>query len=284
MREGKQVGYRFRDRPGKHKPKIGKLSSFDAPSSGAYKNSIPVEAIDDLDVKVKQLFESQELLFDRVKPRQKSELFSAARSTVNALRAKLPKDINSKLVASSSKNLRRLSVKKVTIPVIAAGILLVYLGLVSQKKPTTTTGVVDAKPGVTVVAGDKIKDLDLPFKLLIPISKTIDLLGGISKVSPDGSAPAYAYIDVIDGIKINVTQQELPLAVKNDPLGGLEKVAKDFQASNIIQIDDVKVYHGLNEKTGYQSIIASKKQVLVLIRAEQKLDDTQIATYILNLQ
>jgi hypothetical protein len=75
-----------------------------------------------------------------------------------------------------------------------------------------------------------------------------------------------------------VTQQEVPK--KFD----LEKTATEFQATDIIQIDDNKIYHGYSEKGGIQSLIFIKNDKLITIRSPEKFTDDQWAGYVISLQ
>lgn len=102
----------------------------------------------------------------------------------------------------------------------------------------------------------------------------------VKRTNPEGSASTYTYIDSLadSDTKFQITQQEVP-----DNFN-LEKTATDFQATNIIQIDDDRVYHGFSEKTKVQSLIFVKKDRLVLISSPQKFTDDQWAGYIISLQ
>jgi hypothetical protein len=98
--------------------------------------------------------------------------------------------------------------------------------------------------------------------------------------SPEGSDPSYVYVDSfsVADEKFQISQQEVP-----DNFD-LEKVANDFQATNIIQIDDSKVYHGYSEKAAVQSLIFVKDGKLVLISSPKKFPDDQWANYIISMK
>jgi hypothetical protein len=125
---------------------------------------------------------------------------------------------------------------------------------------------------------------DLPrekpsFKILYPGTKNDETVGEIVKVSPDGSAAAYTYIDRIGDIQINITQQELPPNFKINQDGELAKLAESFQQRDIIQVDSVRVYHG-SSSSGVQSLVFIKGNLLITVRASQKVSDDVWAAYI----
>ena len=99
------------------------------------------------------------------------------------------------------------------------------------------------------------------------------------RISPPEAAPSYTYLDqMMDSDSIfRVTQQEIPADFD------LSKAAVDLQATSIIQIDDMQVYHGYSEKGGIQSLLFIKNEKLVFIRSPQKFIDDIWASYILSL-
>ncbi len=72
--------------------------------------------------------------------------------------------------------------------------------------------------------------------------------------------------------------------IRFDQAEKLKELAKNFQASSVIQRDSLMVYHGLNEKTDVQSLFFIKEDVLFSIRAERKVVDDSWTGYILSLQ
>jgi hypothetical protein len=144
------------------------------------------------------------------------------------------------------------------------------------------------KPDPTATLGESTSSLpitnELPrekprFPILYPSSKSPDDFD-VVRISPDGADVSYTYLDqlTVDGGVFKVTQQEIPEGFD------LEKTATDFQATNIIQIDEDKVYHGYSEKGGVQSLIFTKNDKLITIRSPQKFTDDQWAGYIISLQ
>lgn len=150
--------------------------------------------------------------------------------------------------------------------------------LVSSDTSKDTPGVLSAG---TETTQDGRTEEQPTFKVLYPSDKAD--LEAVTRKSPSGVL-LHTYRDSIDGVEIEVTQQELPASFKDSPVTELEKVAKNFQAVNVIQIDESLVYHGLDEKTGVQSLFAVKSDTLISIRSSQKLSDDKWAGYILSLK
>jgi hypothetical protein len=170
--------------------------------------------------------------------------------------------------------------------------------IVSNKKKTSILALFLLVPIVmfTVFSGNNetptdtlgesvnISSQDLPrekpdFELLYPAGSDEGTLE-VVRNSPQGSDPSYVYVDSFTDAdeKFQVSQQREP-----DNFD-LEKTSKDFQATNIIQIDDSKVYHGYSEKAGIQSLMFVKDGKLVLISSPKKFPDDQWANYIISMK
>lgn len=119
------------------------------------------------------------------------------------------------------------------------------------------------------------------FATLSPADKSIEDLGGFARVSPDSSAPAYAYKDTIVAIPIRLTQQESPEKFNSNP-EQLEKTANDFNANKLIQVDELKVYTGLSD-AGQQTTIFVKDGLLVFVTADKEIPEVEWVRYITNL-
>jgi hypothetical protein len=117
------------------------------------------------------------------------------------------------------------------------------------------------------------------FRILYPGNKSEETVGEIVKNSPPGSAGSYVYTDQIGSVPIKVSQQELPKNFKDNQDAELSKLAKDFQANEVIQVDSIKVYHG-SSASGVQSLILIKGNLLILIAASQALGDEAWAAYV----
>jgi hypothetical protein len=174
------------------------------------------------------------------------------------------------------KNLKR---RKVYLS-IALVIITLIIGV--NISNNNNNGDKDVLGGTTDIKTDELVEEKPTFKALLPIGKTEKDLS-FKRVSPQNSDPSYVYIDQLEGKQINVTQQLLPEKFKNDQDSELEKLARDFQATNVIQIDGNKIYHGYSEKANVQSLIFIKNNLLVLIRLSGKISDESWVSYISTL-
>lgn len=102
----------------------------------------------------------------------------------------------------------------------------------------------------------------------------------VVRISPGQADASYTFLDRFteDGPIFRVTQQEIPVNFE------LTKTATDFQATNVIQIDEDRVYHGYSERGGVQSLIFTRKDKLIFIRSPQRFPDDTWASYIISLQ
>ena len=124
---------------------------------------------------------------------------------------------------------------------------------------------------------------DVPtFETVLPKNKSIDQLGGWTRISPPENDPVYAYTDTIDNVSITVSQQPAPNSFKNNLDTEVAEVAKKFNATSQLDTSGVKVYIGTSAK-GPQSVIFVKNNLLILIKSVQKIDDNKWTAYINSL-
>lgn len=121
------------------------------------------------------------------------------------------------------------------------------------------------------------------FNTILPEGKTIEVLGGFALVSPPDKPAAYAFLDIINDIKIKVTQQQAPDNLISNPDNELKTIAADFNANNLLPVDDRVAYVGQSIK-GPQSVIFYKNDLLILIVSEQKVDDQAWIKYLSSLK
>ncbi|MEZ6330644.1 MAG: hypothetical protein R3B12_01365 [Candidatus Saccharimonadales bacterium] len=121
------------------------------------------------------------------------------------------------------------------------------------------------------------------FPMLTPFGKGVDDLGGFAKISPNGSPPVYAFADSIGSVKIKVSQQQLPDALRTDQAAKLKELANSFNANDTIEIDDNTAYIGASVN-GAQSVVYIKGENLVLIASESTIPNADWVTYIGNLK
>lgn len=165
--------------------------------------------------------------------------------------------------------------------VVALVMLMSFAALVTNKQVVKTTKVL----GTTNNNSSKktLPRENPKFKILLPSGDQKNIISDIVRSTPNNVAPGYRYFDDINGSTISVTQQQLPESFKADVASKVAAMAKDFQANNVIKINDNIVYHGINEKTKQQSLIFTKNNLLVFIISEKKLSDDDWAGYITSL-
>ena len=169
-----------------------------------------------------------------------------------------------------------------TLPII---ILLIGVGWFftksNNKSSTKSTNVLSAVD----TQNKKTLPREKPkFKILYPLGSEKEIVGDVVRSTPDNVAPGYRYFDDIGGVVVSITQQQLPESFKPDTATKLASMAKDFQATNVIKIDNNIIYHGLSEKTKQQSLIFTKDNLLIFIISETKISDDAWVGYILGLK
>lgn len=117
------------------------------------------------------------------------------------------------------------------------------------------------------------------YPTVLPTGKSIDNLGGWKRVSPSKNDPVFAYVDAIDGIPISVSQQPLPTSFGTDANGQVAELAKKFNATDKISATTTTIYIGTSAK-GPQSTIFTKKNLLILIKSQKKIDDKSWSKYV----
>ena len=120
------------------------------------------------------------------------------------------------------------------------------------------------------------------FATLLPEKKKITDLGGWKRVSPPQNEPVFAYTDTLAGTSVSVSQQPLPPAFKSNPKSQVAELARKFNATSKIDVNGTDVYIGTSAK-GPQSVIFAKKDLLILIKSQNKVDDMTWASYIASL-
>jgi hypothetical protein len=271
-----------------------------------------------IEQKVKKLFSGQDELFDRIKPRKTSETVSAAlkefKNISVPLAAKAKKStsrhatkvINGIRQRSKGKpaNVQSLlSNKKITYivqrtkshPKAVAGMgaflaasVFALLAINISKHPANPTAA-KGSTNVNEVAGVQSKPpsnakltTDKPsFAVITPGGKSD--VQGIERKTPEGDA-VYTYVDSIEDSRIEVSEQKLPDTFAKDRDTKLADFAKASYLPSIIQIDGSQVYHGVNDKSGTQTLVFIGDGLLVFIKSPNKLSDDKWAGYISNLQ
>ena len=226
--------------------------------------------------KVEKLFSGQELLFERLHTEPKWTSRAYKKAKVSAVHASV--------FVRKAPLVTRIAL--VIVPALAIG--GIYWRFQDNNEQPIAVQQVNEVAGVSsptdiIDSEVSVKLVKPTFSMLLPKGKSEDEFK-FAKISPDENAPTYAFNDLIDGKQVTISEQEVPKQFDYNRAVELERVAKDFQATNVIQIDENKVYHGYSEKLNVQSLILIKKDRLIFIKSPEKLPDDVWTDYILNLQ
>ena len=132
--------------------------------------------------------------------------------------------------------------------------------------------------------GDRsIPTSQLGFDTIVPTGKSIEQLGGWQRVSPEETAPVYAYTDTVEGVSITVSQQDIPNSFGTNTNSKVAELAKNFNATNTLNVGGLTVYIGTSAK-GPQSLIFTKDKTLVLIKSDEEISGSAWTAYIESLQ
>lgn len=121
------------------------------------------------------------------------------------------------------------------------------------------------------------------YKTILPTGKTINQLGGWTRVSPPDKNPVFAYGDTLAGSPINVSQQPLPDDFKTDTDTQIALQAQWLHAGEKLAVGPMTVYIA-NSPKGPQSLIFTKSGLLIMIRSSVKLSNDQWIRYVNSLQ
>jgi mRNA-degrading endonuclease HigB of HigAB toxin-antitoxin module len=171
--------------------------------------------------------------------------------------------------------------RKMVLGFVGATVAIILLIRIQGNDPSITS-TLGSQDNTTSISGDLIQE-DPSIPILLPSGKSREDVD-LRRVSPNNSAPSYVFIDNLEEKTINVSQQEIPDRLKIDQSVELEKLAKEFQATNIVQVDENKIYHGFAEKANKQSIIMVKDSMLILISVQGRVSDDSIASYYISLK
>jgi len=176
------------------------------------------------------------------------------------------------------------SPKKSTVVLL----LLLVVGYAGTQLPQKKSVVTDIKGASSTAPTEAALERNAKpkFATVVPSGKSIDELGGWTRISPEGRTPVYAYADKLNNVPIRVSQQELPANLSsNDEKAteGVQKLAESFKANQKLTVGTTTVFIGTSAK-GPQSVIFAKDELLILITSDQKIDNDHWSTYINSLQ
>lgn len=121
------------------------------------------------------------------------------------------------------------------------------------------------------------------YKTVIPAGKTIEQLGGWTRVSPPDREAVYAYTDTLAGVQIAVSQQPLPDDFKEDPESSVAELASAYKAEQKLGGTSGTVHIGTSAK-GPQSVILAKSNLLILIKSDAPIPAAAWTEYINSLR
>ncbi len=190
---------------------------------------------------------------------------------------KVKKIVRQKWTHYSKKQQKKIKIAS-SLGLIVFAVVIAKSAISSNSSPKS----LGAQTGISSTPQDGRTDEAPDFSPLKPLGRE-DAVQSVTRRTPSGEI-IHTFKDIVDEIGIEVTQQKIPEKFKENQADSLKEMATTFQATNIIQIDEMIVYHGLNEKTNVQSLFFIKNESLVSIRASQKISDDSWSGYILSLQ
>jgi hypothetical protein len=121
------------------------------------------------------------------------------------------------------------------------------------------------------------------YATVLPQGKTIASLGGWTRISPPKTSPVYTYIDKVENVQINVSEQPLPDNFKSDTAKQLEQLAVSEKATQKITVGGNTIFIGTSSQ-GPQSIFFIKNNLLILIKSDSTISENSWIQYINSLQ
>lgn len=141
----------------------------------------------------------------------------------------------------------------------------------------------DASPSQQPVAGGSFDRKRPSFDVLTPAGKALEELDGWTVTPPSEGTSFFAYVDKVDNIQLQISQQELPSSFATDAQKLID-LASSFNANRTVTTaDNTTVYIGTSTN-GPQSVITTKKGLLILIKSFSELDDKQWIKYVESLK
>lgn len=140
----------------------------------------------------------------------------------------------------------------------------------------------------SLVGGDasaaaRLKKGNPEYNTILPANKTIEQLGGWTRISPPDRNPVFAYVDRVGNATLSVSQQPLPDNLKGDTTTQVTELAQGFKATEKFSSGSTTVHIG-SSADGPQSIIFSKNNLLILIKSSARLDNNLWAEYVNSLR
>lgn len=217
------------------------------------------------------------------------------RPTAAHARSKVAKTIEIKITLPSIPKIRSLKdAKQLALDVkeklvrssvkarIAMGIAVVLLlwccyALLPNNSPAPLSPNVDHATGPMLPKGTPT------YATVLPAGKSIQSLGGWTRVSPTGRNPVYTYVDKIGTTQVDVSEQPLPAGFQRNTQEQVAQLAKNFNATEKFPAGSTNIYIATLADES-QSVILSKDNLLILMKSTSLLPPPQWITYANSLQ
>ena len=204
---------------------------------------------------------------------------NAAGSAANTVEIKfeLPSlDVVKQKLTKLQVQIRKLP-KKVLYASAGGVIVLTSLIIWSATRPASTAANTGSIQAPTLHRGTP------NYPTILPAGENINQLGGWVRISPPKSAPVYTYVDHINGIQVNVSEQQLPAQLQSNTPTQLYQVAQNFGADSKLTAGNTTFYVGTNANDA-QSVILAKANLLILMKSAQIVPNDKWISYINSMQ
>lgn len=123
------------------------------------------------------------------------------------------------------------------------------------------------------------------FNPLVPLENLTDESG--KQATPeyryDQAKKVLGYTTQYNNAVLTISQQQLPETFKSSP-GELARVAKNIQANTSVETQKGLVYVATDEASQAQTAVFTTDDVLIFVRSDKKLDETEWKFYVNQLQ
>ncbi|HVS58349.1 MAG TPA: hypothetical protein VHD60_01270 [Candidatus Saccharimonadales bacterium] len=118
------------------------------------------------------------------------------------------------------------------------------------------------------------------YTTVLPSGKTINQLGGWTRISPPGKDPVYTYVDKIGKVQLNVSEQPLPDTFKANTASKISQLAASYNATDKVTASNNTIVYIASSDSGSQSVIFTKAGLLILIRSSDQVSNNQWVDYV----
>jgi hypothetical protein len=185
-------------------------------------------------------------------------------------------DVVKQRLAVLQERIRKLP-KKILYASAGGAIVLASLIIWASTRPASTA------PNTGSVQAPTLHQGTPSFSTILPAGENINHLGGWVRISPPKSAPVYTYVDHINGVQVDVSEQQLPPQLQSNTASQLYQVAQNFGADSKLTAGDSTFYIGTNANDA-QSVILAKDNLLLLMKSVQIVPNDKWMNYINSMQ